>query len=63
MFFQIDMSKFTQGMEYIKTYLDDLLILTKNNFKDHLLKVEMVLARLSTAGMRINASKSKRISS
>jgi hypothetical protein len=42
-------------------YLDDLLILTnrKNSFKDHLLKLEMVLARLSTAGMRVNISKSK----
>jgi hypothetical protein len=32
-------------------HLDDLLILTNNSFKDHLLKLEMVLARLSTAGM------------
>jgi hypothetical protein len=40
-------------------YFDDLLILTNNNFKDHLLKLEMVLARLSTAGMRVNISKSK----
>jgi hypothetical protein len=29
-------------------YLDDLLILTNISFKDHLLKLEMVLARLST---------------
>jgi hypothetical protein len=40
-------------------YLDDLLILTNNSFKDHLLKLEMVLARLSTAGMRVNISKTK----
>jgi hypothetical protein len=43
----------------INFYLDDLLILTNNSFKDHLLKLEMVLARLSTAGMRVNISKSK----
>jgi hypothetical protein len=43
------------------SYLDDLLILTNRNnrFKDHLLKLEMVLARLSTADMRVNISKSK----
>jgi hypothetical protein len=29
-------------------YLDDLLILTNSSFKDHLLKLETVLARLST---------------
>jgi hypothetical protein len=40
-------------------YLDDLLILTNSSFKDHPLKLEMVLARLSTTGMRVNISKSK----
>jgi hypothetical protein len=40
-------------------YLDDLLILTNSNFKDNLLKLDMVLARLSTSGMRVNISKSK----
>ena len=53
------MSKLTQDMEYVKTFLDDLLILTNKTFKEHLLKLELVLARLSTAGMRVNASKSK----
>ncbi len=57
--FQNVMSKLTQDMEYVKTYLDDLLILTNKTFNDHLTKLEMVLARLSTAGMRVNASKSK----
>jgi hypothetical protein len=40
-------------------YLDDLLILTNSSFKNHLLKLEMVLARLSTDGMRVNISISK----
>jgi hypothetical protein len=46
--FQNVMSKVVQDMEYVKTYLDDLLILNKTNssFKDHLCKLEMVLARL-----------------
>jgi hypothetical protein len=48
--FQNVMSKLVQDMEYSKTY---------RSFKDHLLKLEMVLARLSTAGMRVNISKSK----
>jgi hypothetical protein len=57
--FQNVMSKHVQDMEYVKTYLDDLLILTNSSFKDHLLKVDMVLARLSTTDMRVNISKSK----
>jgi hypothetical protein len=54
--FQNSMSKLVQDMEYVKTYLDDLLILKNSIFKDHLLKLEMVLARqhISTAGMRVN---------
>jgi hypothetical protein len=62
--FQSTMSKLVQDMEYIETiiYLDDLLILTNN--MDQLqrpstFKLEMVLARLSTAGMRVNISKTK----
>jgi hypothetical protein len=57
--FQNVMSKLVQDMGNVKTYLDDLLILTNSSFKDHLLKLEMVLARLSTSGMRVNISKSK----
>jgi hypothetical protein len=53
------MSKLVQDMEYVKTYLDDLLILTNSSFKDHLLKLEMVLARLSTSSMRVIIFKSK----
>jgi hypothetical protein len=50
------MSKLVQDMEFVKTYLDDLLMLTNNHFQDHLTKLEMVFSRLSTAGMRVNAS-------
>jgi hypothetical protein len=53
------MSKLVQDMEYVKTYLDNLLILKNDSFKDHILKLEMVLARVSTAGMRVNISKSR----
>jgi hypothetical protein len=55
------MSKLVQDLEYVKTitYLDDLLMLTKRSFKYHLLELEMILARLSTANIRVNISKSK----
>jgi hypothetical protein len=47
------------NMLRLTCYLDDLLVLTNSSFKDHLLKLEMVLARLSIAGMRMKISKSK----
>jgi hypothetical protein len=63
--FQNVISKHVQDMEYVKTYLDDLLIQSHRDkiFKDHLLKLEMVLARLSTAGMRVNVYNSPNLSS
>jgi hypothetical protein len=51
------MSKLTQDMEYIKAYLDDLLILTNKTFNNHLLKLEMVLTKVSTTGNIVNRSK------
>jgi hypothetical protein len=55
------MYKVVKKMEYIKTYLDDFSILTNSNSssKDHLIKLEMVLARLSTVGISVKISKSK----
>jgi hypothetical protein len=63
--FQNFMSKLVQDMEYVKTmhYLDDLLTLTNSSFKEHLFKLEMVLARLSTADMRVNVLLSPNLSS
>jgi hypothetical protein len=54
----LSLSKIWNMLRY-PSYLDDLLILTNSSFKDHLLELEMVLAILSTAGMRVNISKSK----
>jgi hypothetical protein len=61
MFFKISCLSFSKiwNMLRLTFYLDDLLMLTNSSFKDHLLKLEMVLGRLSTAGMRVNISKSK----
>jgi hypothetical protein len=47
--FQNVISNLFQNMEYVTTcYLDDLMILKNSRFKDHLLKLEFILARLST---------------
>jgi hypothetical protein len=46
--FQNVMSKLVQDMEYVNTNLDDLLIVTNSSSKDYSIKLEMVLARLSS---------------
>ena len=45
-------------LEYVRTYLDDLLVVTKDSFEDHLEKLEVVLDRLQKAGLKVNAAKS-----
>ena len=46
------------ALEYVKTYLDDLLIISKSNLKYHLKKLRLVLTKLRLAGLKINAAKS-----
>ena len=46
------------GLEFARVCVDDLLVLTKNSFEDHLDKLELALTRLGEAGLKINAKKS-----
>ena len=41
----------------MRTYLDDLLVITKGTFDDHLVKIEAMLKRLKEARLRVNAPK------
>ena len=52
------MNELFNGLEYVKAYIDDLLIIINVNFEDHLNKVEIVLKQLKAAGFNINAEKS-----
>ena len=56
--FQEKMSSLMADLEFARTYLDDLLCLTKSSFEDHLIKLEIILERLQKAGLKINAPKS-----
>jgi hypothetical protein len=51
-------SELMEGLDFIRAYLDDLLILTKENWDDHLHKLETVLQRVATADLKVNAEKS-----
>ena len=57
--FQEKMSDLMATLEFVRTYLDDLLIITKGSLEDHLEKLRVVLIRLQDAGLKINANKSK----
>ena len=53
--FQAKMSELMIDLEFVRTYLDDLLTITKSNLSDHLDKLRKVLTRLREAGLKINA--------
>jgi len=56
--FQAKMSSLMAGLEFVRTYLDDVLIVSSSTFNDHLTKLEQALARIAKAGLKVNAQKS-----
>ena len=56
--FQEKMNTLMGDLEYVRAYIDDLLILTKGSFIDHLNKLEEIFKRLKQAGLKVNAKKS-----
>jgi hypothetical protein len=57
--FQSKMRELMATLEFVRTYLDDLLCITKGNLQDHLTKLKEVLNKLQEASLKINANKSK----
>jgi hypothetical protein len=58
--FQEKINNLMEGLEdFVRAYLDDILIITKGSYEDHLEKVSEVLRRLQLAGLQVNLPKSK----
>ena len=55
--FQAKMSELMATLEFVRTYIDDLLCITKGSLEDHLAKLGLVLTRLQDAGLKVNAGK------
>ena len=47
--FQEKMNELFNGLEYVRTYIGDHLIISNGNFEDHLNKVKIVLKKLKAA--------------
>jgi Reverse transcriptase (RNA-dependent DNA polymerase) len=52
------MSELMFGLEFSRAYLDDLLIVSKDDLENHLKHLEEVFTRLASAGLKVNATKS-----
>jgi hypothetical protein len=56
--FQEKMSLLMVDLDFVRTYIDDILCISKSTFDDHLEKLEKVLIKLRDAGLKCNAPKS-----
>eukprot|EP00804_Cyclotella_cryptica_P020531 CCRYP_003381-RA/>CCRYP_003381-RA protein AED:0.33 eAED:0.44 QI:0/0/0/1/0/0/3/0/548 len=56
--FQAKMSELMATLEFIRTYLDDLLCISKGNLEDNLTKLRRVFIRLRDAVLTVNERKS-----
>ena len=56
--FSEKMGNLMQDLEYVRTYIDDLVVITTGDFNDHLEKLGEVLKRLRDAGLKVNIRKS-----
>ena len=56
--FQEKISELFEGFDNVRAYIDDILVINKGDFADHLQALEKVLQRLAEAGLKVNADKS-----
>jgi hypothetical protein len=54
--FQAEMMDLMESLEYVRAYIDDLLVITRGTLEDHLDKLGE-LRRLREAGLKVNAAK------
>ena len=46
------------GSEYVRAFIDDMLIISNGNFEDHQNKIKIELKKFEAAGFKINSEKS-----
>jgi hypothetical protein len=56
--FQAEMMDLMEALEYVRAYINDLLVITRGTLEDHLEKLREVLRRMRGAGLKVNAAKS-----
>ena len=57
--FRAKLYKLLDDIEGVKTYIDDILVLIKDFFGNHIEQLIMIFGRIRTAGLKVNAPKCK----
>ena len=53
--FQEKMGELMADLEFVRAYIDDLIILTKDTWENHLQQLKVVFTRLRDAGLKVHA--------
>ena len=53
--FQEKMNELFNGLDYVRTYIDDLLTISKKSVENHNNKLDSKLTKIKAAGFKINA--------
>ena len=56
--FQEKMNELFNGLEYVRTYIDDLLIISNKSFEDHINKSDKMLSKWIQKDFNVNTEKS-----
>ena len=56
--FQAQIMDLMAALEFVRAYMDDLLIITRETLDEHLQQMETVLTRLRDARLKVNGAKS-----
>ena len=56
--FQEKISELFQGFDEFRAYINNVLVITKEIYDNHLVALEKALQRLAEAGLKVNADKS-----
>ena len=51
------MNKLFNGLDYVRKYIDDLLIISDKSLEDHIKKLDKVLNELKSVDFKVNAEK------
>ena len=52
--FQEKRNELFNGLDNVRTYIDDLLLNSNKSFEDHIKKLDKVLNKLEAAGFKVN---------
>ena len=55
--FKAKVDKLLRDIKGVKTNIDDILVLSKDSFENHIERLRIISGRLRTAGLKLNAPK------